>query len=113
MKTGRVIGGIILTASLVSIGSAVSGWQKKFHQDKKHQVELVKRLKESGISQDEFVKINQEAQAKRHAFSANKIYQRALDSLALKKQFNKMQLQALDSLKTDSINILTKTAKEL
>lgn len=111
MKTGRVVGGILLTASIVSIGSAVSGWQKKISEDKKHQSELVEKLKKTGISEDEFVRIEQQAKSKRYTFAANKVYEKALDSLQLKAQFEKMYLHSLDSLKSDSIKIITKTAK--
>lgn len=110
MRTGRVVGGILLTASIVSIGSALSGWQKKISEDRKYQSELVKQLKETGISQDEFVKIEQQAKSKRYTLAANRVYERALDSLKLKAQFEKMYLHSFDSLKSDSLRVI-KTAK--
>lgn len=110
MRTGRVVCGIITTASLVSGGAAFSGWNKKLHQDKKHQNELIKQLKQTGISEDEFVKIQTRAQAKHYVFSANQVYQKALESLELKAKFERMYLHSLDSLRNDSIKVI-KTAK--
>ena len=108
MKAGRIVGGILLTASIVSVGSALSGWHK---EDKKLQIELKKQLKQSGISDVEYSRIEAQAQTKKYPFSANKVYQKALDSLELKARYEKMHLYALDSLKNDSLKIITKTAK--
>ena len=44
--------------------------------------------------------IEAQAQAKKYPFSANRVYQKALDSLELKARYEKMHLYALDSLKT-------------
>ena len=103
MKAGRIVGGILLTASIVSVGSALSGWHKKLNEDKKLQIELKKQLKQSGISDVEYSRIEAQAQTKK--------YQKALDSLELKARYEKMHLYALDSLKNDSLKIITKTAK--
>ena len=111
MKAGRIVGGILLTASIVSVGSALSGWHKKLNEDKKLQIELKKQLKQSGISDGEYSRIEAQAQTKKYPFSANKVYQKALDSLELKARYEKMHLYALDSLKNDSLKIITKTAK--
>lgn len=111
MKTGKIVGGILVTASIVSVGSGISGWHKKLSEDKKEQVELQKQLKESGITEVEFNRINEQAQATKYPFSANKVYKKALDSLAIKAQYEKVHLHALDSMKNDSIRILTKTVK--
>lgn len=80
-------------------------------EDKKEQVELQRQLKESGITDAEYNRINAQAQANKYPFSANKVYKKALDSLALKAQYEKIHLHALDTLKKDSIKIITKTAK--
>ncbi|MDE6139051.1 MAG: hypothetical protein K2F57_06235 [Candidatus Gastranaerophilales bacterium] len=111
MKSGKIVGGIILTASIVSVGSAMSGWHKKFREDKKEQVELQKQLRQTGISEAEYNKIDAQAQAKKYPFSANRVYKKALDSLELKARYERVYLHALDSLKSDSVKILTKTAK--
>lgn len=68
MKAGRIVGGILLTASIVSVGSALSGWHKKLNEDKKLQIELKKQLKQSGISDVEYSRIEAQAQTKNTRF---------------------------------------------
>ena len=111
MKTGRIVGGLLVTASIVSVGSALSGWHKKLNDDRKEQIELKKQLRQTGIAEAEYNMIEAQAQAKKYPFSANRVYQKALDSLELKARYEKMHLYALDSLKNDSLKIITKTAK--
>lgn len=111
MKAGRIVGGLILTASIVSVGSALSGWHKKLNDDRKEQVQLQKQLRQTGISEAEYNRIDAMAQANKYPFSANKVYKKAIDSLELKARHEKMHLYALDSLKSDSLKIITKTAK--
>ena len=111
MKTGRIVGGLLVTASIVSVGSALSGWHKKLNDDRTEQIELKKQLRQTGITEAEYNMIEAQAQAKKYPFSANRVYQKALDSLELKARYEKMHLYALDSLKNDSLKIITKTAK--
>ena len=91
------------------IESLVKEWHEKQMVQAKTSVQ--QKLKKTGISEDEFVRIEQQAKSKRYTFAANKVYEKALDSLQLKAQFEKMYLHSLDSLKSDSIKIITKTAK--
>ncbi len=115
MKTGKLLTVLGMTSVVVTGASVFSGMGVKNRQVKKEQSNLVSRIKQTGISDDEFAKIKALAELEKVPHKINDVYKEALASLELKAQYEKVQLQTISSLKKvvqndDSIKMLTKSA---
>lgn len=115
MKTGKLLTVLGMTSVVVTGAFVFSGMGVKNRQVKKEQSILVSRIKQTGISDDEFAKIKALAELEKVPHKINDVYKEALASLELKAQYEKVQLQTISSLKKvvqndDSIKMLTKSA---
>lgn len=117
MNSRFLVGTILTTAVIVGGASVISGVNARLRKDKKEQVELENKVKNSGVSETEFKQIKAKAEAQGIPHRINNVYKKTLDSLAVKAQYEKIHLQTIDSLqkviaqKDDSIRALTKVTK--
>lgn len=117
MNSRFLIGTILASAVVVGGVSVLSGVNAKYRKDKKEQVELENKVKNSGISENEFKLVKARAESQGIPYRVNAVYKNTLDSLELKAKYEKVHLQTIDSLKNviaqkdDSIKMLSKAAK--
>lgn len=115
MRTGKLLTVLGVTSVVVTGASVFSGIGVKNRQEKKEQTILVSKIKQAGISDAEFAKIKNDADKEKNLHKINEVYKNALKSLELKSNYERMQLQAVDSLKKtvpndESIKLITKSA---
>lgn len=106
IKTYKIIGGLFVTAALVSAGSVFSGAQAKIKQQKRDLLEARNSISSMNFHNNAKNFIENNPEIKQISFGLNKACKTALEAFEIKAQYEKFQLQTLKTLKNPTTESL-------
>ena len=99
MKTYKILGGLFVTAALVSAGSVFTGAQAKLNQQKKKLLEAKSSMSSIHFHHNTNPATENNSEIKQVTFGVDKTYKNALEAFEIKTQYERFQLLTLKTLK--------------
>lgn len=99
MKTYKILGGLFVTAALVSAGSVFTGAQAKLNQQKKKLLETKNSMSSIHFHHNTNPATENNSEIKQVTFGVNKTCKNALEAFEIKTQYERFQLLTLKTLK--------------